>query len=364
MKIVTVVGARPQFIKAAIVSIEIKKHAEIEEVIVHTGQHFDANMSDIFFREMNIPSPKYQLGINARSHGEMTGRMLIDMEVIFKNECPDFVFLYGDTNSTLAGALAGAKLGIKIAHIEAGLRSFNMAMPEEINRILTDRVSSNLYCPTLSAKNNLLNEGYKTMDNAITVTGDVMYDAALHFSKYKTKDKHVIDVIESGKDFVLSTIHRAENTDNEERLRDIFSGLDKISECTTVIMPLHPRTKKCIGEYGIKTNVTFMHPVGYMAMLKLLQHAQIVVTDSGGLQKEAYFFDKYCLTARDETEWVELVDFGYNRIVGADSVKIFETYNLLKDKTISNKKLLYGNGNASEIIVKSILQSELVASEC
>lgn len=353
MKIVTVIGARPQFIKAAVVSRAIAAHKDIKEVIVHTGQHFDANMSDIFFEEMCIPKPDYNLNVNGLGHGAMTGQMLEKIEAVLLQEKPDWVLVYGDTNSTIAGALAAKKLHIKVAHVEAGLRSFNMDMPEEINRILTDRISDILFCPTETAVNNLKKEGYENINCRIVRNGDVMQDAALFYAGRAVRPK--ADIPE---DFVLCTVHRAENTDDPERLRNIFSALEEISKTCRVVLPLHPRTKGKLSAIGYDTNnshILFIEPVGYLEMVWMLKHCRLVMTDSGGLQKEAYFFDKYCITLRDETEWVELVKHGYNFLAGDDKGKIISLYNHISDKNnIEQKTPLYGNGNAGDLIVETL----------
>ena len=353
MKIVTVIGARPQFIKAAVVSRAIAAHKDIKEVIVHTGQHFDANMSDIFFEEMCIPKPDYNLNVNGLGHGAMTGQMLEKIEAVLFQEKPDWVLVYGDTNSTIAGALAAKKLHIKVAHVEAGLRSFNMDMPEEINRILTDRISDILFCPTETAVNNLKKEGYENINCRIIRNGDVMQDAALFYAGRAVRPK--ADIPE---DFVLCTVHRAENTDDPERLRNIFSALEEISKTCRVVLPLHPRTKGKLSATGYDTNnshILFIEPVGYLEMVWMLKHCRLVMTDSGGLQKEAYFFDKYCITLRDETEWVELVKYGDNFLAGDDKGKIISLYNHISDKNnIEQKTPLYGNGNAGDLIVETL----------
>ncbi len=353
MKIVTVIGARPQFIKAAVVSRAIAAHKDIKEVIVHTGQHFDANMSDIFFEEMCIPKPDYNLNVNGLGHGAMTGQMLEKIEAVLLQEKPDWVLVYGDTNSTIAGALAAKKLHIKVAHVEAGLRSFNMDMPEEINRILTDRISDILFCPTETAVNNLKKEGYENINCRIVRNGDVMQDAALFYAGRAERPK--ADIPE---DFVLCSVHRAENTDDPERLRNIFSALEEISKTCRVVLPLHPRTKGKLSAIGYDTNnshILFIEPIGYLEMVWMLKHCRLVMTDSGGLQKEAYFFDKYCITLRDETEWVELVKYGYNFLAGDDKGKIISLYNHISDKNnIEQKTPLYGNGNAGDLIVETL----------
>ncbi|WP_100076845.1 non-hydrolyzing UDP-N-acetylglucosamine 2-epimerase [Chryseobacterium camelliae] len=352
MKILTILGARPQFIKASSVSREIKKYLQIEEVIVHTGQHYDTNMSDIFFEQMHIPKPNYFLGIGGATHGAMTGQMIERIEEVVLKENPDIIMVYGDTNSTLAGAIVASKLNIKLAHIEAGLRSFNMKMPEEVNRILTDRVSTYLFCPTDKAVENLYAENYQNTGCNIIKSGDVMLDGALFYKEIATQPN--FDIMG---DFVLCTIHRAENTNDINRLRNIIESLDTIAEEIKVILPLHPRTSKIIKESAIPVqNITITEPVGYLEMVWLLKNCTIVMTDSGGLQKEAYFFSKPCVTLRDETEWEELVDVGANILTGTDKSKILEAYHQGKNKEIAFSEELYGRGDASGIIIKELLK--------
>ena len=352
-KIVTIIGARPQFIKAAALSREFKNHNNIHEIIIHTGQHFDNNMSDIFFEQMDIPKPDYNLNINGLNHGAMTGQMLEKLEEVLIQEKPDWVVVYGDTNSTLAGALAAKKLHLKVAHVEAGLRSFNMNMPEEINRILTDRISDILFCPTDNAINNLNNEGYKNFKCRIIKNGDVMQDAALF---YESKaQKLIYDIPEN---FILATIHRAENTDDISRLTDIFEAFEELSRTIPVVLPLHPRTKQKLTalNYNLSEfSIYFIEPVGYLEMVYLLKNCCLVMTDSGGLQKEAYFFKKPCITLREETEWVELVENGFNILTGSDKNKIHNAFTQLLNKEISFDIDLYGNGKACERIVKELL---------
>jgi UDP-GlcNAc3NAcA epimerase len=355
MKILTILGARPQFIKASALSREFKKHPGIEEILVHTGQHFDANMSDIFFREMQIPEPKYNLNIHSLSHGAMTGQMLKDTEKLLIDEKPDFVLVYGDTNSTLAGALAAQKLHIKVIHVEAGLRSYNMQMPEEVNRILTDRISSLLFCPTQQAVNNLKNEGFDKFDCKIFLSGDVMLDNALYFSGNSDKQSGLVSELglNSGK-FLLCTIHRAENTDNPDNLNQIIMALNKLCKDYQVIVPLHPRTRKILEGNNEVINFMCIEPVGYLDMLNLIKHSKLVLTDSGGLQKEAYFFKKYCVTMRDQTEWVELTQNGVNTLTGADSAIIVEAVKFFESKEFPVVNNLYGTGVASAEICKAI----------
>ncbi len=349
MKIATIVGARPQFIKAAALSRELQKNSDIEEFIVHTGQHFDANMSKIFFDEMDIPEPKHNLGIHSLGHGAMTGQMLEGIEKIVINEKPDLLLVYGDTNSTLAGALAAKKLQIKVAHVEAGLRSFESAMPEEINRILTDRLSDLLFCPTDTAIGNLQREGFDDFDCTVVKSGDVMQDAANYYAPIAPDKSSIIERYALD-EFILCTLHRAENTDNPERLAQIADALNTVHESIQVFVPIHPRTRRVLDQNGIVLNAKLVEPVSYFDMIELLKHCNLVMTDSGGLQKEAYFFRKHCVTMRDQTEWVELLNLGVNTLVGASRAKILAGVDLMTDK-VSNFDLdLYGNGKATQII--------------
>ncbi len=357
MKVVTIVGARPQFIKAAVISREIAKHTAIREVIVHTGQHFDKNMSDIFFEEMQIPSPHYHLDINSMSHGAMTGRMLEKIEEVLLLERPDFVIVYGDTNSTLAGALAAKKLHIKVIHIEAGLRSFNMSMPEEINRILTDRISDILCCPTEQAVKNLNDEGYSNFTSKVVTTGDVMQDAAIFYRKLADSDKSIISKLGlEGKEFALCTVHRAENTDNLIRLRGIIEALNELAGEIEIVVPVHPRTRKIMAENKLLLSCKTIDPVGYLDMVNLLTHAKIVLTDSGGLQKEAFFFAKPCVTLRDETEWVELIEGNFNFLAGADKERIVSSFKNMCLVKPDFTKNLYGAGTAAKRVVALLEQ--------
>ena len=352
MKIVTIIGARPQFIKAASLSREISKANNIQEVIVHTGQHFDPNMSDVFFNEMQIPKPKYNLEINNLGHGAMTGRMLEKIEEVLNIEKPDWLVVYGDTNSTLAGALAAKKLHIKVAHIEAGLRSFNMKMAEELNRIITDRVSDLLFCPTEEAVINLKNEGYSNFDSKVENVGDIMCDSAL-FYKNLLEDRH----IKIKGEYILATIHRAENTDDELKLVKIFKALDLLNETYKVVMPLHPRTKKYLDQYNIKTSITLLVPVGYLDMITLIKNAMVVITDSGGLQKEAYFFKKRCFTLRDQTEWVELIKAGCNQLISVDNDDIVDVILESLNEIPDFAKQIYGKGDASQKILNALISN-------
>lgn len=353
MKILTVLGARPQFIKAAAFSRVIAEYDEVEEVIVHTGQHYDQNMSDIFFEEMGIPVPKYKLQTGGKTHGAMTGQQLEKIEEILLKEKPDLVLVYGDTNSTLAGALSAVKLHIPIAHIEAGLRSFNRKMPEEINRILTDQVSDYLFVPSLGAKDNLLHEGID--ESKIFIVGDIMYDVSLYY-KAKMVKPNWFDSLNLN-NFILCTIHRAENTDDDCKLLNIFRGLGLSNK--NIILPLHPRTVNKIKEHNITipNNIKIVEPVGYLEMVWLEVHSDHIVTDSGGVQKEAYFHGKYCITLREETEWVELVENGFNKLVGHDPKLIVDAIKTVDSKKIENLGI-YGNGKAAYKILNRVVKNE------
>jgi len=348
-KIVTILGARPQFVKAAALSRVLANKNDLVEILVHTGQHYDSNMSDVFFREMDIPSPSYNLGVNGGTHAVMTAKMMTGIEEVLTIEAPDYVLVYGDTNSTLAAALTASKLHIPVAHIEAGLRSFNMKMPEEVNRILTDRLSTILFCPTDTAVKNLTSEGYPHLNERIVLSGDVMQDAALYYSQFSSQKSNIIDRF-SLSEFLLVTIHRQENTDDEMRLGSIVRALNALSKRVEVVMPVHPRTKKMIEAMQLNIEFRMIDPVGYFDMIELLKNCKMVLTDSGGLQKEAYFFNKYCLTLRDETEWVELIDGGFNILCGANENKILEGYKNLSSRSVDFSKQLYGAGRACEMI--------------
>ncbi|MBX8539426.1 UDP-N-acetylglucosamine 2-epimerase (non-hydrolyzing) [Pseudomonas cichorii] len=357
IKVVTIVGARPQFIKAAAVSRAIKSlgSERMVEVIVHTGQHYDENMSKVFFDELDIPTPTYNLEVSGGSHGAMTGRMLESIEQVLLEEKPDWVLIYGDTNSTLAGALAASKLHIPVAHVEAGLRSFNMRMPEEINRILSDRVSTLLLCPTQVAIDNLAKDG---IVNGVHNVGDVMYDVALFYRERARTQSNVITQLrlEEGA-FALATCHRAENTDDPRRLGEIMAGLADISRQMPVVLPLHPRTRKLLQDHGLEhhlSSLKVVDPLPFLDMVALEQSANVILTDSGGVQKEAYFYGVPCITLRDETEWVETVNLGFNQLVGASRSAINAAMN---NRSVPEKQAdVYGNGNASAQIV-AILES-------
>lgn len=348
MKILTVIGARPQFIKAAAVSNKLRKNHE--EVLVHTGQHYDNNMSDIFFDELGIPKPNYNLNIGSGNHGYQTGKMLMELESIYLNEKPDLVLVYGDTNSTLAGALAASKLLIPVAHIEAGLRSFNMKMPEEQNRVLTDHISKYLFAPTDTAIKNLKNEN---ITENVFNTGDVMFDAIKLFKEKALETSTVlIDNNISPNEYILSTIHRAENTNDINRLKNIINALNECEK--NIVLPLHPRTHKFIKDYGltINDNIKIIAPVGYLDMINLENNSQKIVTDSGGVQKEAYFLQKPCITMRDETEWIETVENGWNTIVGSNKEKILDA--IINFNPKGEQKMAFGYGNAADIISEKL----------
>jgi UDP-N-acetylglucosamine 2-epimerase len=363
MKIVTIIGTRPQFIKAAPVSRAIQKSnqedsgSQIQEIIVHTGQHYDHNMSQIFFDELKIREPDYDLGVGSGNHGEMTGNMLAKIEKVLLEEKPDRVLVYGDTNSTLAGALAAVKLHIPVGHVEAGLRSFNRQMPEEINRILTDHMSSLLFCPTDAAVNNLKIEG---LTEGVFKVGDVMFDSFL-FNKSiaEKKSAFLSDLGLKPKEYCLVTVHREDNTTNSNRLTGIFEALDKLAnaECP-FIAPLHPRTANALNDLGndyfFSPHVRILKPVSYLDMILLETHAKVILTDSGGVQKEAYFAQVPCITLRNETEWAELVQHGFNLIAGSDTESICRTFAKMLEGTAPFNQSLYGNGTASESIVREL----------
>ncbi|MFO7598557.1 MAG: UDP-N-acetylglucosamine 2-epimerase (non-hydrolyzing) [Candidatus Desulfacyla sp.] len=355
MKIATVIGARPQFIKAAPLSRAIAEHnrtnpgAAINEILVHTGQHYDDAMSAVFFRELEIPEPVYHLSIGSGLHGEQTGRMLAEIEKVLLDEKPDWVLVYGDTNSTLAGALVAAKLHIPIAHVEAGLRSFNRRMPEEINRVVADHLSRLLLCPSETARANLQAEG---ITQGVELVGDVMADAVL-FAKEKTSQSSILKDLElDPKRYLLATVHRAENTDDANRLTNILSAFSQIDE--TIIFPVHPRTRKCLESacYQPPSNLKLLEPVGYFEMIALEQSACMILTDSGGMQKEAYWLEVPCITVRDETEWVETVETGWNVMTGADSQKILRAVRTFKPPV--DHPPLYGDGGTAHRIVRTM----------
>tara|TARA_E500000178_G_scaffold251516_1_gene248152 strand:+ start:1064 stop:2155 length:1092 start_codon:yes stop_codon:yes gene_type:complete len=361
LKLLTILGARPQFIKAATVSRGIKVHGHIEEIIVHTGQHFDTNMSDVFFEQMDIPRPDHYLKIATLSHGAMTGRMLEGIEGLIQQEKPDWMLVYGDTNSTLAGALAAAKLHLPIAHVEAGLRSHNPAMPEEINRVLTDRVSSLLLCPTKTAVNNLEKEGFPYKASAklqqkIVNVGDVMFDAVLY---YRERAKREVDLEAFGlkhQEYALCTIHRQENTDQIENIKNILNAFQSIAKDLRVVLPLHPRTKAKIVQYKLENlleGLYHLNPLPYLEMQRLQMSAKVILTDSGGMQKEAYFHRVPCITLRDETEWVETVEAEWNQLIEVDENAIVHAVKSVKHPA-TTKTSIFGDGYAVEKVIKAI----------
>jgi len=377
MKIVTVIGARPQIIKAVALSRTIRQHFsnEVHEVIIHTGQHYDDNMSQVFFDELGIQQPDYNLGVGSASHGVQTAKMIEGIEKILLKEKPDCIVLYGDTNSTLSGAVAASKIHVPIVHIEAGLRSFNKSMPEEINRICCDHCSTLLFSPTATGFKNLINEGFNpdnkkkfTIDNpGIYHCGDVMYDNSKYFATVADKKSKIIDNEElRGIDFILCTIHRDNNTDQPERLNAIFKALLKISEDKKTLLPLHPRTSKLL-KINLKEdlfkkitdnkNIRILPPASFLDMIELERHAQMVVTDSGGVQKEAFFFQKPCLILRSETEWKEIVECGAAVITDADEDRIFRTYRDFCDNPPHHFPEIFGDGNAAEFICKEMLEN-------
>jgi UDP-GlcNAc3NAcA epimerase len=362
-RIVTIVGARPQFIKAAVLSRLIRSdewNGKFHETIIHTGQHYDINMSEVFFNDMKIPEPEIHLNIGGGTHGEMTGKMLIQIETELLRLKPDLVVVYGDTNSTLAGALAASKSHIPVAHIEAGLRSFFKKMPEEQNRVLTDHLSEWLFCPTDISIQNLAKEG---ITQGVHIVGDIMLDASLFYRRI-LKDEEVLGIsrlinikglpteVLNGS-FALATVHRAENTDDPEKLANIVGAFNELG--TNIILPLHPRTRKYVSEAGLvfNSNVLVIDPIGYFEMLELEMNCKCIITDSGGIQKEAYFLQKPCITLREQTEWVETVDNGWNTLVGSDKIKIINAFSLMKSG-IKETLNLYGKGKTGQNILTII----------
>lgn len=356
-RIVTIVGARPQFIKAAVVSRALRSQDRLSETMIHTGQHYDSGMSARFFSELQIPRPEYFLGIGSGGHGYQTGEMLKQLESVLIAERPAAVIVYGDTNSTLAGAVAAAKLHIPVAHVEAGLRSFNRRMPEEINRVVTDHVSSLLFCPTATARENLASEGIR---KGVYRTGDVMYDAALQFAPVAERSSAILTHLGLARGrYLLATIHRAENTDDQERLSHILTALNRLSRDMEVVLPLHPRTRKMVRQYEMESllePVKVIDPLGFLDMLMLIKNAAVIGTDSGGVQKEAYFHRVGCVTLRDETEWVETVEAGWNILAGADSAAaIVETVRKVLAPGARRKEIPdYGDGRAGRRIAGAI----------
>jgi len=375
MRIVTIVGARPQFIKAAAVNRAIQefnqRRKQVQEILVHTGQHYDYLMDKVFFEELKLPKPDYHLGVGSGPHAKQTGMMMERIEAILKKEKPMVVMVYGDTNSTLAGALAAAKLNIPVAHVEAGLRSYNRTMPEEINRLLTDHLSTLLFCPTAHAAQNLLREGIKDgKGRVVKKVGDVMYDSILFYSKVAEKKSTILKDLNlysstpnselKTQNYYLATLHRAENTDNPKRLKFILSAMNKIGRNIPIILPLHPRTKKIMGVHCLFSefeNIKFIEPVSYLDMLKLEKNAKAILTDSGGVQKEAYWFSIPCFTLRDETEWVEIVKSRWNVLVGTGVKRIVrEVSHMEERKRYLKGEEIFGDGKASQNIVQILIK--------
>lgn len=356
VEIMTIVGARPQFIKAAAFARALKGHEgpPIRHVLVHTGQHYDDMMSDVFFRELDIGQPDHNLGVAGGSHGAMTGRMLERIESLLLERRPDWVLIYGDTNSTLASALAASKLHIRVAHVEAGLRSFNMRMPEEVNRIVADRLSTLLFCPTSAAVDNLRQEG---VVEGVHLVGDVMYDVALQFAEIAERKSTALARLGLvGRPYVLATCHRAENTDDPDRLAGILKALDAIAQTHVVVLPIHPRTRQKIDQLGFKEllgRIQVVDPLSYLDMVMLEKNAAAVVTDSGGVQKEAFFYQVPCITTRDETEWVETVETGWNVLTGANADSIGTAFQNIGRRTPATLHP-YGDGHAADLILKHI----------
>jgi UDP-N-acetylglucosamine 2-epimerase len=375
MKVVTIVGARPQFIKAEAVTRAVQRYNQrcrsnrkLQEILIHTGQHYDYLMDKIFFEELDLPKPNYHLGVGSGSHGRQTGMMLERIEAVLVKEKPEVVVVYGDTNSTLAGALSAAKLNIPVAHVEAGLRSFNRTMPEEINRLLTDHLSTFLFCPTDQAVRNLLREGIKDGKGKIVKkVGDVMYDSILYYLKLSERKSTILkdlgfDTSHESRvtSYYLATLHRAENTDDPKRLKSILKALNEIGRNTPVVLPLHPRTKKMIETYHLFSefkNIKFIEPVSYLNMLKLEKNAKAILTDSGGVQKEAYWLKVPCLTLREETEWVETIKSGWNVLVGIGVKRIVkEVSHTEKRRRYLKGNRVFGDGKASQKIVQILIR--------
>jgi UDP-GlcNAc3NAcA epimerase len=355
-RIVTVVGARPQFIKAAAVNRAMSRRGgtEIAHFLLHTGQHYDDNMSSVFFRELDLPAADANLGIGGGTHGAMTGAMLEGIEKVLLERKPDWLLIYGDTDSTLAGALAAAKLHIPVAHVEAGLRSFNRRMPEEINRVLADHVSTLLLCPTVTAVENLRAEGVRS---GVHLVGDVMYDASLFYRDRAAEASMLGELGLKAGQYFLATCHRAENTDDPRRLGGLFEGLTRVSKLWPVILPVHPRTSKMLKEHGLHVpgGIRLIPPIGYLQMADLERHARALLTDSGGVQKEAYFYGVPCITLRTETEWVETVAAGWNTVVDCDPDRIEAAAGSADEVRTRPRPSLYGDGDASEKIVELLL---------
>lgn len=358
INLLTVIGARPQIIKAAALSRTIDQHfkGRITEHLLHTGQHYDQNMSQVFFDELGIPAPEFNLGVGSGSHGEQTAKMIVGIESVLCQNHFDGIVLYGDTNSTLAGAVAASKLQVPIFHIEAGLRSFNMTMPEEVNRIVCDQLSSILFAPTQTAVDNLRAEGLDRRSKVVK-SGDVMYDNCLHFAPMADAKSGILGRLGlKANDYVLATIHRDFNTDDPIRLRSIFEALGVISKMIPVVMPLHPRTKACLQSMNLDAsyeNIRIIPPASFFEILSLQQHAQVVVTDSGGVQKEAFFLECPCVIIRPETEWVEIVEQGAGIIADANQDRILEAYRTLSGKKVTFPEL-FGTGRAAQVILKEI----------
>ena len=387
MKIITIIGARPQIIKAAALSRAIRNHYSdrIQEVIVHTGQHYDDNMSQVFFDELQIPRPDYNLHVGSASHGVQTARMTEGIEALLIKEQPDFIVLYGDTNSTLAGAVAAAKIHVPIVHIEAGLRSFNKAMPEEINRIVCDHCSTLLFTPTKAGLENLKREGFPIDDSGVSTgsttaptidnpkvyhCGDIMYDNSLYFADIAEEKTDIIQRLElAGKPFILATIHRDSNTDHPERLNAIFSALIRLSKECQVVLPLHPRTSKLLKtnldeslqkQLFASERIHLIPPVSFLEMIALERHALLVMTDSGGVQKESYFFKKPCIILRPETEWVEIVETGNAILVDADEARIMQAWQHFKGNPPTMFPEIFGNGHAAEFMLDKIISCKVL----
>lgn len=353
MKILTIIGARPQFVKASVLSRAFEAYPEIQEYLVHTGQHYDDNMSNVFFKELGLRQADKNLNVQGGSNASMVAQMILAIESIIKDQNPDLVLVYGDTNSTLAGAITAKMCDKKLAHVEAGMRHGDLSISEELNRVLTDNVSDFLFCSTEEAMKNLIKEGIESKQAQAFLCGDLMMDAALHYSKIAESRPFLFDE-KIKANYILCTLHRAENVDNKERLTNLFSALDKIVGTIPVILPIHPRTRKRMEEFGLTTSVSLVDPVGYLDIINLIKHSSLILTDSGGLQKEAYCFKKHTVLLREHTEWVELQENGYLICTGTDPEKIIKAFNMLQQKKSSFTEKFYGQGDGGKNIAKII----------
>jgi UDP-GlcNAc3NAcA epimerase len=354
MKLLTVIGTRPQYIKSNALNDLVNKESHIKNIIVNTGQHYSFNMSDVFFKELNSIVPNYNLDIGGMTNNQMVAKMILSLDEVIKIEKPDSVIVYGDTDSTLAGAISAKKSGIKLIHIEAGLRSYNMSMHEEINRVITDRISDVLFCPTEISFDNLIKEGFSMFDSKIKIVGDVMLDVFKKFKKFEIRPE-----LEFPKNFIFITLHRAENTDSLENLKFLVDSINSLSQFSNVIIAIHPRLKSSLDNFNLFFNKEIIKtpPLSYLEIIYVLNKAELIITDSGGLQKEAYFSNKPCITMRKNTEWVELIESGVNTLFNKDTPSLIEIYKIMKEVKVDSKPKLYGDGNASLKILKYLTEN-------